>query len=146
MPLDPLHFPNGLCVDRSGTPIFLETFGRRLSSYSKGKLTRLGTFPGYSPDGVTLDRDGGFIITCYYPFALLTMRPGRKPQVLFDDQWGITIKMPANATYFGEGLRQLAISNIGGFAISVTTPPVPGAPLFYPKGVARSDAAKGNKI
>lgn len=145
-PLDPLHFPNGLCVDSSGTAFFVETFGRRLSSYSKGRLTRLGTTPGYNPDGVTLDRDGGFLITSYYPFALLTMKRGsRTPKVLFDDQWGITIRMPANSVFFGEGLRQLAISNIGGFALSVTTPPVPGAPLNYPKGIARSAAVSTGK-
>ena len=86
---------------------------------------------------MTLDCDGGFVIAAYYPFALLTLGVGQeKAEILFEDEWGLKLKMPANSSYFGEGLRQLAISNLGGFGLSVTTPPVPGAPLNYPKGVA----------
>lgn len=135
----PLHFPNGICVDGEGTVFFVESFRRRLMSYAKGRLALIAATPGFSPDGVTLDRAGGFVITSYYPFALLTLRRGaRQCHTLFNDEWGITLKMPANSSYFGAGLRDLAISNLGGFAISAVTPPVPGAPLNYPKGLYAS--------
>lgn len=143
-PLEPLHFANGLCVGPDGVVYVLESFRRRLSAYSKGRLTTVATMPRHNPDGVSLDRDGGFVIASYYPFALLTIGSGRgTPEILFEDQWGITLKMPANTTFFGEGLRQLAISNLGGFAISATTPPVPGAPLHYPKGIKRRSMSSG---
>ncbi|HEX7693795.1 MAG TPA: SMP-30/gluconolactonase/LRE family protein [Sphingomonas sp.] len=143
-PLDPLHFANGICVDDAGVVYLLESFRRRLSAYANGKLTTVATTPRHNPDGVSLDRNGGFVIASYYPFALLTLTSGSAtPKTLFEDEWGITLKMPANTSFFGEGLRELAISNLGGFAISATRPPVPGAPLHYPKGFAMAPSGRG---
>lgn len=138
-PLEPLHFPNGLCVDDHGIVYFLESFGRQLSSYSNGVATTIAKTPNHNPDGVALDRDGGFIIVSYYPFALLSLPSGSSnPTVLFEDEWGITLRMPANISYFSDNLEELAISSLGGFAISGVTPPVPGAPLHYPRGIDTS--------
>lgn len=141
-PLPPLHFANGVCVDADGVVYVIEGFRRRLCAYSNGRLRTVVETPGFNPDGVALDRDGGFVIASYYPFALLTVKAGSgRAEVLFQDEWGITLKMPTNVSFFGDGLRELAISNLGWFAISATTPPVPGAPLFHPPGTARGPAA-----
>ena len=57
--LGPLHFPNGMCIDADGNPVFLETLTPRLSRVVDGKLELLADLAGNSPDGVTLCADGG---------------------------------------------------------------------------------------
>jgi hypothetical protein len=88
---------------------------------------------GVVPDGVALDRDGGFVIACYYPFRLLRIPPkGGAVELLLDDTTGIDLPMPTNVTYFGENLGQMAIACLGGYEVKSLPAPVSGMPLIYP--------------
>lgn len=131
--IEPLHFPNGLCIGPDGSVHWLESFTpclRRLASSGPELVTAL---PGVVPDGVALDADGGFLIGCYYPFQLLRVPPGGgQPELLLDDPTGIHMIMPTNVTYFGDGLGEVALASLGGYAVKSLPAPVSGAPLHYP--------------
>jgi sugar lactone lactonase YvrE len=132
--LEPLHFPNGMCVDAEGTPSFLETLTPRLSRVVDGSVELIADLPGTSPDGVTLCADGGYIVAVYYPFRLLYVPPeGGRVDVLLDDPTGIHIPMPTNVTFYGEGLAKLAIGSLGGMVVKGIDLGIAGAPLNYPK-------------
>jgi gluconolactonase len=131
--MEPLHFPNGLCVGPEGLVYWLESFTPRLRRLTSSGAELVAVLPGVVPDGVALDAEDGFLICCYYPFRLLRIPPAGGPaQLLLDDPVGIHMIMPTNAAYFGPGLRQLALSSLGGYEIKALPAPVPGAPLHYP--------------
>jgi gluconolactonase len=138
LPLGDLHFPNGMCLDASGRPVFLETFTPRLSVVVDNEATVLCELAGTSPDGVALTADGGFLIACYYPFRLMLVPPGGgDAEVVLDDPTGIHIPMPTNVCFFGEGLRQIAIASLGGQVVKSIDLGVAGAPVHYPELPAR---------
>jgi gluconolactonase len=129
----PLHFPNGMCVDAAGTPYVLETLTPRLSAVRGGSLHLLAEFPGHSPDGVALCADGGFLVSCYYPFRLLSVPAGGGEfEIVLDDPTGIHIPMPTNVSFFGPGLGSMAIASLGGYSIKAIDLGIAGAPLNYP--------------
>jgi gluconolactonase len=131
--LEPLHFPNGLCVGPEGFVYWLESFTPRLRRLTEAGAELVADLPGVVPDGVALDAEGGFLICCYYPFRLLRVPPGgASVQLLLDDPFGIHLIMPTNAAHFGPGLQQLAVSSLGGYEIKSLPAPVPGTPLHYP--------------
>jgi sugar lactone lactonase YvrE len=67
------------------------------------------------PDGVTLDADGGYIVSCYYPYHVYRVPPsGGTPELLLDDATGTRFPMPTNTCFFGERLTTLAIVSLGG--------------------------------
>jgi sugar lactone lactonase YvrE len=131
--LPPLQFPNGLAIDAAGTVFFLESFTPRLQAIRDGGLELVSELPGVVPDGVALDRDGGFVIGCYYPFRVLRVAPdGSRTEVLLDDTQGTAIPMPTNVCFFGEDLGSMAIAQLGGYSLGAITAAIPGAPLHYP--------------
>lgn len=130
--LPPLDFPNGLCTDADGTVWLLESFTPRLSSYREGTLTPVADLPGVVPDGVALCADGSFVVACYYPYRLLHVTREGAVCTILDDETGIHCPMPTNVAFFGEGLRQLAVSSLGGSAITALDLGFAGAPLSYP--------------
>jgi gluconolactonase len=131
--LGPLHFPNGMCVDAEGTPIFLETLTPRLSKVVDGRVALIADLPGTSPDGVAICADGGYIVAVYYPFRLLYVPPeGGRVDLLLDDPSGIHIPMPTNVTFYDEGLAKLAIGSLGGMVVKGIDLGIAGAPLHYP--------------
>lgn len=128
-----LHFSNGLCIGPGGVVYLLESFRPRLHAFADGELTTVAELPGVVPDGLALDQQGGLIIACYYPFRLLYLAAGANvPVVLLDDPMGIQLQMPCNVAFFGDGLRELAISALGGHNITAVTPEVAGQALHYP--------------
>jgi sugar lactone lactonase YvrE len=131
--LEPLHFPNGLCIGPEGLVYWLESFTPRLRRLTDAGPELVADLPGVVPDGVVLDMEGGFLVCCYYPFRLLRVAPGGgAPQLLLDDPFGIHMIMPTNAAHYGPGLEQLAVAGLGGYEIKALPAPVPGAPLHYP--------------
>ena len=131
--LGPLHFPNGMCIDADGNPVFLETLTPRLSRVVDGKVELLADLVGNSPDGVTLCADGGFLVAVYYPFRLLYVPPeGGRVDMVLDDPSGIHIPMPTNVTFYDEGLKKLAIGSLGGMVVKGIDLGIAGAPLHYP--------------
>lgn len=132
--LGALHFPNGMCVDAGGVPYFLETFTPRLSRVTDGRAEVIAEFPGTSPDGVALTADGGFLVSCYYPFRLIHVPAGGgAPEVVLDDPTGIHIPMPTNVAFFGPGLTSVAIASLGGMVVKAIDLGIAGAPLNYPR-------------
>jgi gluconolactonase len=133
METGPLHFPNGLCLGPDGRVHWVESFNPSLRRLADSGPEELAALPGVVPDGLALDAEGGFLIACYYPFALLYLAPGANTaQVLLDDPTGIHMIMPTNVAYFGEGLSQIALASLGGHEIKALAAPVSGAPLHYP--------------
>jgi gluconolactonase len=133
MDLESLHFPNGLCIGPDGGVCWLESFTPRLRRLGSGGPETVADLSGVVPDGVALDRDGGFVIACYYPFRLLRVPPkGGAVELLLDDTTGIDLPMPTNVTYFGESLGQMAIACLGGYEVKSLPAPVSGVPLIYP--------------
>jgi gluconolactonase len=128
-----LHFPNGLAVDGDGVVHLLESFTPRLVSLRDGQVTVVADFPGTIPDGVALTADGGFVVSCYYPFRLYHVTSEGRVETLLEDPTGITLPMPTNTSFFGDGLRQLAIALLGGWGICAVEAPFAGAPLHYPR-------------
>lgn len=131
--LPPLHFPNGLAVSPEGAVYVLESFRPRLSALGDGGLELLAELTGMVPDGVALDAEGGFVIACYYPFRILRVSAEGAIEVLLDDETGIHVPMPTNVSFFGSGLRSLAIASLGGWAIKAVDLAVGGLPLNYPE-------------
>jgi sugar lactone lactonase YvrE len=130
--LPPLHFPNGLAVDPGGRIHLLESFTPRLVTILDNSTEVVATFPETVPDGVAVTADGGFVVTCYYPFRLFRVHPGGTVETLLEDRSGIQLPMPTNVSFFGEGLSQLAIAALGGWSINAIGLPFSGAPLHYP--------------
>ena len=131
--LGPLHFPNGMCVDADGTACFLETFTPRLARVTASGFEVVADLPGTSPDGVALTADGGFLVSCYYPFRLIRVAPDGGTEVVLDDPTGIHIPMPTNVSFFGDGLRDVAIASLGGQVVKAIDLGIAGAPLHYPR-------------
>ena len=74
--LGTLHYTNGVCVTADGAVHFLETLTPRLSTIVDGRAEVIAELPGTTPDGLAACADGGFIVSCYYPFHLLRVPPG----------------------------------------------------------------------
>jgi gluconolactonase len=131
--LEPLHFPNGLCVGLDGTTYWVESYTPRLRMLRDGRPETIAELPGVVPDGVALDAEGGFLVSCYYPFRLLRVPPrASEPEVLLDDPQGQSLMMPTNAAYYGDELDTIAIAQLGGWSLKALGAPVRGAPLHYP--------------
>ncbi len=130
--LPPLHFPNGLAVDSEGTVHLLESFTPRLVTVRDGGTNLVAEFPETIPDGVALTADGGFVVSCYYPFRIYHVGAGGEIETLLEDPTGIRLQMPTNVSFFGEGLRQMAIAALGGWSITAIEVPFSGLPLHYP--------------
>ena len=130
----PLHFPNGMCVDPDGEVAFLETLTPRLSKVVDGRAELLADLTGTSPDGVTCCADGGYLVAIYYPFQLLYVPPeGGRVDMVLDDPTGIHIPMPTNVTFYGDGLKKLAIGSLGGMVVKGIELGIAGKPLNYPE-------------
>jgi gluconolactonase len=133
LPLPPLHFPNGMCVDGDGTAYVLETLDPRLSALRDGRAEPVCELPGHSPDGVALTADGGFLVSCYYPFRLLHIPAGGGSfEIVLDDPTGIHLPMPTNVAFFGRERGQVAIALLGGTAVKAIDLGLRGAPVHYP--------------
>jgi gluconolactonase len=130
---EPLHFPNGLCLDADGKLVWLESFTPCLRRLGDQGPELVADLPGVVPDGVALDAQGGFLISCYYPFRLLRVPPGGgEPELVLDDPMGLHLLMPTNAAFFGDGLGEVAVAMLGGYDVKALPAVVPGAPLHYP--------------
>jgi gluconolactonase len=131
--LPPLHFPNGLVVDGEGSVHVLESFTPRLVTVRGDSTHVVAEFPDTIPDGVALTADGSFVVTCYYPFRLFLVDAAGTVETLLEDHTGLLLPMPTNVSFFGDGLRELAISALGGWSITAIAVPFAGAPLHYPQ-------------
>jgi gluconolactonase len=131
--LPPLHFPNGLAVCADGTLVLLESFTPRLVAVRDSGPETLAELPGTVPDGVAVDSDGGFIVSCYYPYHVYRVPPGGGPaELVLDDATGTQFPMPTNVCFFGDDLATLAVASLGGYTLSAADIGVRGHPLTLP--------------
>lgn len=72
--IEPLHFPNGLCIGPDARVHWVESFTPRLRTLGSSGPELLVDLSGVVPDGIALDRDGGLLIACYYPTDSSTCR------------------------------------------------------------------------
>jgi gluconolactonase len=135
--LPPLYFPNGLAVSADSTLVFLESFATpRLSEVRDSGLHVLADLAGTVPDGVAFTADGGYVVSCYYPYHVYYVpRAGGEAELLLHDANGTQFPMPTNICFFGEGLSVLAVASLGGYALSAVDIGRAGMPLHYPRTV-----------
>ena len=130
---DPLHFPNGLCLDADGAVCFVDTLTPGLFRLEDGQAATVTDLPGHSPDGILACADGSFIVACYYPFRLLLVPVGGGAfEVLLDDATGIHLPMPTNAAYLADGGTEIVIGSLGGQALTAIDVGMRGLPLNRP--------------
>ena len=129
-----VHFANGLAVAGDGTLVFLESFKHpRLSEVRDSGLRVLADLAGTVPDGVALTAEGGYVVSCYYPFHIYYVPPeGGAAELLLDDATGTQFPMPTNVCFFGDGLATLAVASLGGYALSAVDIARAGIALHYP--------------
>lgn len=130
--LRPLHLSNGLAVTPKGEIIVLESLTPRLSRIVPGGIETIAELPGTTPDGVALTDDGGYLVSCYYPYRILHVDPAGNVTTFLDDATGIHIPMPTNMAFYGEGMTRLAIASLGGSWLSAIETPFRGLALTYP--------------
>ena len=132
--LPPLHFPNGLAVSGDDTLVFLESFTHpRLSEVRDGSPQVIADLAGTVPDGVAATAEGGYVVSCYYPYHLYYVPPeGGAAELLLHDATGTQFPMPTNICFFGDGLGTLAVASLGGYALSAVDIGRVGTPLNYP--------------
>ncbi len=130
--LPALHFPNGMAMTAEGTLVVLESFEPRLVALRDGGPEVIAELPGTVPDGVAVDAQGGFVVSCYYPYHVYRVRPGGEPELLLHDTLGTRFPMPTNVCFFGEGHATLAVASLGGHALAAVDVGLAGLPLIYP--------------
>ena len=132
--LPPLYFPNGLAVGAGGELVFLESFTHpRLSEVRGSELHVLADLTGTVPDGVAFTADGGYVVSCYYPYHVYYVPPGGgAAELLLHDVTGTQFPMPTNVCFFGENLSRLAVASLGGYALSAVDIGHAGMALHYP--------------
>src|SRR2546425_19387 len=103
---------SGLCLRRRhgrGSP---SRPGRQVRDSG---LRVLADLAGTVPDGVALTAEGGYVVSCYYPFHIYYVPPeGGAAELLLDDATGTQFPMPTNVCFFGDGLATLAVASLGG--------------------------------
>jgi sugar lactone lactonase YvrE len=134
LPLPPLAYPNGMALASDGTLYVIESFIEpRIVAVRGDSLTVHAALPALVPDGLAITEDGGMIVSCFQPNALLWIPPGGGPPTTILEDWtGQRLLTPTNVAFYGEGLRSLAIASVCGWSISTADVPWRGQKLFYP--------------
>lgn len=129
----PLAFANGMALAPDGTLYVAESWSPRIRAVRDGEAPVYCELPGTVPDGLTLDADGGIVVTCFQPNRVLRVPPGGgEPEVFLDDWRGQRLLTPTNAAFHGPELRHLAIASLCGWSLSTVETPWRGQPLCYP--------------
>jgi gluconolactonase len=132
-------FPNGLCLSADGSTLYI------LESYP-GALVEVPILPDGSagarrllcdldpavPDGVALTDDGGFLIACYRPDAVLRWHPDDGLSTYVEDVRGTVLAAPTNIAFVGDHLEFAVVPNIGRWHLTRIPLPARGIPPFYP--------------
>jgi sugar lactone lactonase YvrE len=131
--LPPLSFANGMALAPDGTLYVAESFEPQVRAVRDGAAPVYCRLPGTVPDGLTLDADGGILVTCFQPNRVLRIPPGGgEPETFLDDWRGTRLLTPTNAAFHGPELRQLAVASLCGWSLCTVETPWRGQPLFYP--------------
>lgn len=131
--------PNGCCISADGDALFVvETNMPGITRIaicpdgSAGPPERWIDLPGTVPDGVAATADGGLLVACYRPDAVLRVRADRSIETLVEDPDGQLLGAPANVAFVGPKLDRLVTSNLGRWHVTIGDPGVRGVPLARP--------------
>jgi gluconolactonase len=133
------NFPNGLAVTADGRRLVaVETFPGALVEVAieprggAGARRELARIPHAVPDGVALLADGGALVACYRPDAILRYRPGEGVEPLVADPHAFHLAAPTNAAFLAAGSGTLLVANFARRHLTTLELDVRGAPLHHP--------------
>ena len=129
----PMHFANGLAVLEDGDLVVIESFSHRMVAVRSSGVEEVASFGTAIPEGVALTADGGFVVSMYYPNELYRVPPRGAPELMLHDTFGAVFPMPTNVCFYGDGLRTLAVSSLGGHALTALDVDFAGRALHYPR-------------
>ncbi len=130
----PLHFTNGLALQRDGTLFVIESFTPRVLTVTGDQIATYVDLPQTVPDGLALDEDGGLLVSCFQPNRIFRIPPGGgEPTIVLDDWTGTRLFMPTNIAFFGPDRASLAIASARGWQIAAIDTPWRGQALNYPQ-------------
>lgn len=134
LPIRPFAFANGMALASDGTLFVAESYEPRVVAVRDGSVETVAELPGIVPDGLTLDDEGGLIVTSYQPNRVLRLPPGGgEPELVAEDLTGQTLMTPTNACFYGPDRSALAIAQLCAWSIVTIDTPWRGQPLFYPR-------------
>jgi gluconolactonase len=133
------RFPNGIAVSPDGNTLAvvestlpgvstLSIDGETLHDYRV-----LLELPGTVPDGVAFDADGGLLVSCWAPDAILILRPGGELETLAYDPLRFVLDQPTNVAFLPDS-RKVIVANFGERFLSVVEHDRFGAPPRRPTG------------
>jgi gluconolactonase len=136
---EPADFPNGLAVAPDGSRLYAveSTPGRIIevpidddgSAGPRRVLCELGMVV---PDGIAVADDGGLVVSCYRPDAIVRSHPSDGLDVLAADPQGTILNAPTNAAFPDDDLDLLVVANLCGWHLVRARLGVRGTPLFRP--------------
>jgi gluconolactonase len=137
------RFPNGLAVspDRR-TLAVVESALPGVASLSIDGTTLHGyrvlvELPDTVPDGVAFDADGGLLISCWAPDAILVLRAGGELETVAYDPLRFAFDQPTNIAFLPDS-RKVVVANFGERFLSVFEHDCLGAPVPRPTSLAFS--------
>jgi sugar lactone lactonase YvrE len=132
-------FPNGLCLSADASRLYvLESYPGALVEVpilpdgSAGARRLLCDLDPAVPDGVAETEDGGFLIACYRPDAVLRWHPDEGLSTFAEDVRGTVLAAPTNIAFVGERLDTAIVPNIGRWHLTRIPLPWSGVPPRYP--------------
>jgi gluconolactonase len=134
------NFPNGACLSADGSSLLvLESLTPALvripirADGSAGTREVIAMLPDTVPDGVALDEDGNAFVFCYRPDRILRVAPDGSVEIVADDPLGTTLGGPANGVFVGADRKDLVVSNLSRWHLTISGWETPGIPLHYPE-------------
>jgi gluconolactonase len=126
------HFPNGCAVGTDGRLWIVESYVPRLSRVDlrSGAVEEIARLDGTVPDGVAFTTDGGVLVSCYRPDAILHVSPEGRVETVAEDPQGTLLAAPTNIAFAGE---RLVSANLGRWHLSLIDTELRGVPLHRPE-------------
>jgi gluconolactonase len=129
----PFRFANGLAI--RGDHLYLvesQMPGVVRMPLSGGAFEPVVELPRTVPDGLAFDVEGGLWIGCYQPNRIYRLDSDGRLETIVDDWTGEYVMTPTNLAFAGDGLDQLVIASLCGWAVKAIDPGVAGQPLERP--------------
>jgi len=133
LPLRPIGYANGLCVDDDFVWV-VESSVPCVSRWplAGGSLTMMIPMQRCTPDGLAFDDAGGLLISCYQPNQLWRWTKDTGLELVFEDWTGEYILSPTNTAFYGDHLDRLALASLCGDRVNSIRLAHGGGRVFYP--------------
>jgi gluconolactonase len=130
-----VDYPNGMVVLPDGDAMLvIESHAQRIARVpiapdgAAGPATTFAELPDTDADGLALDAVGHVWATLYRPDGLVRFDPDGREVLRIDDHLATTFDAPTNMVFVGEGLRRVAVANVGDRFLSWADLGVAGTP------------------